>query len=63
MYHESVDAIRKMGRDCIEKRIKAVVSGEEVPNDILTQMLQGCGECWLLCCHFDSCFSSILSCM
>ena len=45
-YREAVDAMRRIGRDCIEKRIKAVTSGEEVPNDILTQILQtssGCG--------------------
>ena len=45
MYRESVDAMRKIGRDCIEKRIRAVTNGEEVPNDILTQMLQSCGRC------------------
>ena len=45
MYRESADAIRKIGRDCIEQRIKAVINGEEVPNDILTKMLQGCGGC------------------
>eukprot|EP00731_Ephydatia_muelleri_P028768 Em0020g412a len=39
MYREAVDAMRTIGRDCIEKRIKAVTSGEEVPNDILTQIL------------------------
>ena len=46
MYHEAVGAMRTIGRDCIEKRIKAVTSGEEVPNDILAQILQtssGCG--------------------
>ncbi|KAL5473724.1 hypothetical protein EMCRGX_G028258 [Ephydatia muelleri] len=40
MYHEAVGAMRRIGCDCIEKRIKAVTSGEEVPNDILTQILQ-----------------------
>eukprot|EP00731_Ephydatia_muelleri_P020162 Em0012g987a len=40
MYHEAILAMRRIGRDCIEKRIKAVTSGEEVPNDILTQILQ-----------------------
>ena len=45
MYRESVDAMRKIGRDCIEKRIRAVTNGEEVPNDILTQMLHSCGKC------------------
>eukprot|EP00731_Ephydatia_muelleri_P028730 Em0020g374a len=39
-YREAVTAMRRIGRDCIEKRIKAVTSGEEVPNDILTQILQ-----------------------
>ena len=39
MYREAVDAMRTIGRDCIEKRIKAVTSGEDVPNDILTQIL------------------------
>ncbi|KAL5471218.1 hypothetical protein EMCRGX_G029311 [Ephydatia muelleri] len=32
--------MRRIGRDCIEKRIKAVATGGEVPNDILTQILQ-----------------------
>ena len=48
VYRESVAAMRKIGRDCIEKRIKAVTSGEELPNDILTQMLQPCSE---YCCR------------
>ncbi|KAL5473734.1 hypothetical protein EMCRGX_G028268 [Ephydatia muelleri] len=39
-YREAVTAMRRIGRDCIEKRIKAVTCGEEVPNDILTQILQ-----------------------
>ncbi|KAL5473718.1 hypothetical protein EMCRGX_G028252 [Ephydatia muelleri] len=39
-YREAVTAMRRIGRDCIEMRIKAVTSGEEVPNDILTQILQ-----------------------
>ena len=46
MYRESVAGLRRIGRDCIEKRIKAVTSGGEVPHDILTQILQiscGCG--------------------
>ena len=45
MYRESIEAMRMIGRGCIEKRIKAVNSGEEVPNDILTQILQSCGGC------------------
>eukprot|EP00731_Ephydatia_muelleri_P028769 Em0020g413a len=52
-FREAVTAMRTIGRDCIEKRIKAVTSGEEVPNDILTQILQtssGCG--YLRCSEF-----------
>lgn len=45
MYHESIEAMRKIGRDCIEKRIMAVNNGEKATNDILTQILQSCGTC------------------
>ena len=37
-------ALRKIGRDCIKKRIEMVKSGEKVPNDILTQILQMASE-------------------
>ena len=37
---EAMRALRKIGRDCIKKRIEMVKSGEQVPNDILTQILQ-----------------------
>ena len=46
VYRECAASMRRIGRDCIEKRIKAVATGGEVPNDILTQILQiscGCG--------------------
>ena len=39
-YRETVRAIRIIGRDCIMKRIKMIESGAEVPNDILTHILQ-----------------------
>ena len=45
VYRESAVAMRKIGHDCIHKRIKAVTSGEEVPKDILTQILQMGGGC------------------
>jgi len=31
--------MRKIGRDCIVKRIQMIQSGEEVPKDILSYML------------------------
>lgn len=40
VYRNSVVAVRKIGRDLIEKRIQDVSNGEEVPNDILTQILK-----------------------
>ena len=51
MYHDSIEAMRKIGRDCIERRMKAVNSEKEVPNDILTQILQSCGRCDYICQH------------
>ena len=51
MYRESVVAMRKIGHDCIEKRIKVVNNGEEAPNDILTQIIQSCGRCDHICQH------------
>ena len=32
--------MRALGFKCIEKRIKAIREGEEVPNDILSQILR-----------------------
>ena len=43
-YREAMRALRKIGRDCIKKRIEMVKSGEQVPNDILTQILQMASE-------------------
>ena len=39
-YREAVQAIRQIGRDCIERRFKAIANKEEVPNDILTQIVR-----------------------
>jgi hypothetical protein len=39
-------ALRMIGRDCIKKRIEMVESGKQVPNDILTHILQMACE-WL----------------
>ncbi|XP_069591491.1 cholesterol 24-hydroxylase-like isoform X2 [Ranitomeya imitator] len=38
---ESVRLLRKTGKECIEKRKKAIQDGEEIPMDILTQILKG----------------------
>ena len=32
--------IRQLGRECIQKRINAIESGEQVPNDILTHIVK-----------------------
>ncbi len=40
MYKQTAQALRMIGRDCIKKRIEMVESGAEVPNDILTHILQ-----------------------
>ncbi len=39
-YANTARALRSLGRDCIKKRIELVESGAEVPNDILTHILQ-----------------------
>ena len=39
-YRETVRAIRKIGQECIMKRYKAIENEEEVPNDILTQIIR-----------------------
>ena len=39
-YRESVRAIRQIGQDCIVRRFKAISNEEEVPNDILTQIVR-----------------------
>ena len=39
-YCETVRAIRQIGKDCIVRRIKAIDNNEEVPSDILTQIIR-----------------------
>ena len=39
-YRETVRAIRTIGRDCIQKRIRTIESGEQPPNDILSHILK-----------------------
>ena len=39
-YRESVRAIRHIGNECIQQRFKAISNKEEVPNDILTQIVR-----------------------
>ncbi|XP_074985968.1 cholesterol 24-hydroxylase isoform X4 [Caretta caretta] len=38
---ESVRLLRRVGKECIEQRQEAIQNGEEVPQDILTQILKG----------------------
>ena len=39
-YQEAVRAMRMMGRDCIQRRIEAIKQGDEVPQDILTNIIK-----------------------
>ncbi|XP_062974116.1 cholesterol 24-hydroxylase-like [Elgaria multicarinata webbii] len=41
---ESVRLLRRTGKECIERRRKAIENEEEVPLDILTQILKGAAE-------------------
>ena len=43
-YRKAVQAIRKIGRECIQRRISAIENGEQVPNDILTQIIRVTSE-------------------
>ena len=49
-----IRALRLIGRDCIKKRIHVVESGERVPNDILTHILQMACELCLAACICSS---------
>ncbi|KAM4662409.1 cholesterol 24-hydroxylase-like [Discoglossus pictus] len=40
---ESAQLLRRTGKECIERRRKLVEEGEELPDDILTQILKGAG--------------------
>ena len=39
-FREAARAIRQMGQDCILRRFKAIANNEEVPDDILTQIIR-----------------------
>ena len=39
-YKKVVRDVRAVGRKCIQERIKAIESGEQTPNDILTHILR-----------------------
>ena len=39
-YREAVRAIRQIGQECVLRRFKAITNEEEVPNDILTQIIK-----------------------
>uniref|UniRef100_A0A8C4VDE3 Cholesterol 24-hydroxylase n=1 Tax=Gopherus evgoodei TaxID=1825980 RepID=A0A8C4VDE3_9SAUR len=41
---ESVRLLHRVGKECIEQRREAIQNGEEVPRDILTQILKGDGR-------------------
>lgn len=41
---ESVRLLRRVGKECIEKRREAIQSEKEMPTDILTQILKGDGR-------------------
>lgn len=38
---ESVRFLRQVGKDCVQRRREALQRGEDVPADILTQILKG----------------------
>ena len=44
-YCKAVRTLREIGKECIQKRIKEVNDGREVPNDILSFMLQSASRC------------------
>lgn len=41
---ESIRLLRRVGKECIEKRREAIQSEKEMPTDILTQILKGDGR-------------------
>jgi hypothetical protein len=40
----AVEALRMMGRDCVQKQINAIENGEDLPNSILAHLLKSPGE-------------------
>ena len=47
-YRETTRAVRKLGRKCIQERIDAIRNGEEVPNDILSNILRITSELMMI---------------
>ena len=45
-YQESIRVIRKIGRECILRRIAMLEKGEPAPNDILSHILSIARKCW-----------------
>ena len=45
VYQESIRVIRKIGRECILRRIAMLEKGEPVPNDILSHILSIARKC------------------
>ncbi|XP_056403255.1 HHIP-like protein 1 isoform X2 [Hyla sarda] len=41
---EKMHFLRKTGKECIEQRMKVIQDGEDVPKDILTQILKAAGQ-------------------
>lgn len=41
---ESVRLLRRVGKECIDRRREAIQNGKEAPLDILTQILKGDGK-------------------
>ena len=50
-YREAIRALRAIGKECVLKRIKALESGGEVPNDILSCILRVASRWLHLCLH------------
>lgn len=48
-------AFRKIGKDCIQGRIKAIEDGGEVPQDVLTHILKSASK------YVAKCFILLLS--
>ena len=55
---KSIRAIRKIGRNCIKKRIESLERGDTLPNDILTCMLRMARKCIIII----ACIIVLLSC-
>lgn len=60
---ESVRLLRRVGKECIDRRREAIQNGKEAAMDILTQILKGVGKrhlavsseflCGMFCCEIQ----------